>query len=535
MLLILAAQVFTNQNIQGLKTGNKEAAVTFTINNRLQEIVNTSFELEKYISKQNTDTTRFSAIKDSLAVMGYNASVLQKLNLDAAMKAQFTQLNNIIAKQLAISYNAIDALESGDLTRNKRLSDSLSALKISDRVYQTASAIDKGLEIKLQKTLGNTTDASQKLSSLNKAIALIAIAAILILGTIIINRHMRQVSLIKALELANEEVKKAALIKEQFMANMSHEIRTPLNAIKGFSRLMLQTPLNEDQKKFSGIIENSSNNLLHLVNDILDLAKIESGKMKIEQKEFDLKRMMQTLEFMFMNTASEKQLQYEWKLDKDVPLYLKGDADRLYQILINLISNAIKFTPAGYVNLMITKESETGNSIDLLFRIEDSGIGIPEEKQELIFERFQQVGQTDETMQKGTGLGLAIVKNLTLLLGGSVRVESSGNKGSVFLVLLPFEKLNAEKEFVPVVLNEADPKPEFSNARVLVAEDNKVNQLLISHLLKPYGIKPAIRENGLEIINLLKEQEFDLLLLDIQMPLLDGYKTSAVIRETNKI
>lgn len=535
MLLILAAQVFTNQNIQGLKTGNKEAAVTFTINNRLQEIVNTSFELEKYISKQNTDTTRFSAIKDSLAVMGYNASVLQKLNLDAAMKAQFTQLNNIIAKQLAISYNAIDALESGDLTRNKRLSDSLSALKISDRVYQTASAIDKGLEIKLQKTLGNTTDASQKLSSLNKAIALIAIAAILILGTIIINRHLRQVSLIKALELANEEVKKAALIKEQFMANMSHEIRTPLNAIKGFSRLMLQTPLNEDQKKFSGIIENSSNNLLHLVNDILDLAKIESGKMKIEQKEFDLKRMMQTLEFMFMNTASEKQLQYEWKLDKDVPLYLKGDADRLYQILINLISNAIKFTPAGYVNLMITKESETGNSIDLLFRIEDSGIGIPEEKQELIFERFQQVGQTDETMQKGTGLGLAIVKNLTLLLGGSVRVESSGNKGSVFLVLLPFEKLNAEKEFVPVVLNEADPKPEFSNARVLVAEDNKVNQLLISHLLKPYGIKPAIRENGLEIINLLKEQEFDLLLLDIQMPLLDGYKTSAVIRETNKI
>ena len=533
MLLILAAQIFTNQNINGLKTGNKEAAVTFTINNRLQEIVNTSFVLENWVSRKNAGTQRIATVKDSLAVMGYNASVLEKLNLDSATKNHFFRLNNFIAQQLAISYHAIDALETGDMKSNKILADSLSVLKISDSVYQTAVDIEKGLEKKLQATLAQNTEASQKLSALNKALALIAIAAILILGTIIINRHLRQAGLIKDLEIANAAVKKSAIIKEQFLANMSHEIRTPLNAIKGFSRLMLQTPLNDEQRKFADIIENSSNSLLHLVNDILDIAKIEAGKMLVEQKEFELKRMLQTLEFMFMNTASEKQLQYSWQSADDVPQYLNGDADRLYQVLINLISNAIKFTPTGYVNLSVNKVSENSKQINLAFRVEDSGIGIPAEQQEIIFERFQQIGNPQETIQKGTGLGLSIVKNLTSLLGGSVVVESKAGKGAVFTVTLPFEKIIACNNFIAMSYAEKNQLVEFTEARVLIAEDNKVNQLLISHMLKRYGIKPMIKENGIEIINLLNQQDFDLLLLDIQMPLMDGYKTCAAIREKN--
>jgi signal transduction histidine kinase/CheY-like chemotaxis protein len=532
MLLILAAQVFTNQNINGLKTGNKEAAVTFTINNRLQEIVNTSFVLGNWASKQSADKQRVATVKDSLAVMGYNASVLMKLNLDPVMKYHFVKFNDFIAQQLFISYKAIDALEAANTRQYKVWADSLSVLKISDSIYQTATAIQKGLEKKLQATLGLTTEASQKLSTLNKALALIAIAAILILGTIIINRHLRQAGLIKDLEIANEEVRKSAMIKEQFLANMSHEIRTPLNAIKGFSRLMLQTPLNDEQHKFADIIENSSNNLLNLVNDVLDIAKIEAGKMIIEKKEFDLKRMLQTLESMFMNTASEKQLRYAWQLANDVPQHLYGDADRLYQILINLISNAIKFTAAGYVNLSVTKGQETDKEITLHFRVEDSGIGIPVEKQEIIFERFQQIGDPQETIQKGTGLGLAIVKNLIHLLHGKVTLESYEGKGSVFTISLPFEKDVANRDLIPQVYEESEV-PEFADVSVLVAEDNKVNQLLISHMLKEYGIKPVIKGNGLEIIKALEHQEFDLLLLDIQMPLMDGYKTCAAIREKN--
>ncbi|MFZ1306978.1 MAG: histidine kinase dimerization/phospho-acceptor domain-containing protein, partial [Ferruginibacter sp.] len=298
MLLILAAQLYTIKNIKGLKTGNQEAAAIFTINNRLQEIVNTAAVLETRLTRQNPGKINTGAITDSLAAIGYNVSVLEKLNVDTGTRKNFIKLNTFISRQVAVSFKIIEATESGDIQSKKLYTDSLALLNSGDSIYQTAINIEKGLETKLKNTFNSNTEASQKLSTLNKIFALIAIAAILILGTIIINRYRRQVRLIEALEKANDEVKKSAMIKEQFLANMSHEIRTPLNAIKGFSRLLQQTDLNEEQHKFSDIIENSSNNLLHLVNDILDISKIESGEMTVDQKEFDLKRMLQTLESM---------------------------------------------------------------------------------------------------------------------------------------------------------------------------------------------------------------------------------------------
>jgi signal transduction histidine kinase/CheY-like chemotaxis protein len=532
MLLILAAQLYTIQNIKGLKTGNQEAAVTFTINNRLQEIVNTAAVLEAKLTRENFDKKNMQAITDSLAAMGYNASVLEKLNVDTGTRNNFIKLNAFISRQVAVSFKILEAAESGNNTLKKQYTDSLTKLNSGDNIYQTAIAIEKDLELKLKKTFDQNTAASQKLSALNKIFALIAIAAILILGTIIINRHRRQVSLIKELEHANEEVKKSAMIKDQFLANMSHEIRTPLNAIKGFSRLLQQTKLNEEQQKFSDIIENSSNNLLNLVNDILDIAKIEAGKMTVEQKEFDLKRMLQTLESMFMNTAKEKQLDFSWQIGNAVPQFLNGDPDRIYQILVNLVSNAFKFTTKGFVKLNVQNLYENNKEITLQFRVQDSGIGIPLKKQELIFERFQQAGNPQENIQKGTGLGLAIVKNMATLLGGSVAVNSTEGAGSVFTVELPFAKNVEDNNAVETVDANDNSLITFGNASVLVAEDNNVNQLLITRLLKQHGINPVIKENGLEVLEVLKEQQFDLLLLDIQMPLLDGYKTCAAIRET---
>jgi signal transduction histidine kinase/CheY-like chemotaxis protein len=532
LLLILAAQLYTIKNIKGLKTGNQEAAVTFTINNRLQEIVNTAAALEAKLTRENADKKNMHAITDSLAAMGYNASVLEKLNVDTGTRNNFIKLNTFISRQIAVSFKILEAAESANKTLKKRYADSLMSLNLSDSIYQTAITIEKGLEVKLKKTFDQNAAASQKLSTLNKTFALIAIAAILILGTIIINRHRRQVSLIKALENANEEVKKSALIKDQFLANMSHEIRTPLNAIKGFSRLMQQTNLNEEQQHFSDIIENSSNNLLNLVNDILDIAKIEAGKMTVEQKEFDLKRMLQTLESMFMNTAKEKQLEFSWQIGNAVPQFLNGDPDRIYQILVNLVSNAFKFTPKGFVKVSVLNVHENKKEITLQFRIQDSGIGIPLKKQELIFERFQQAGNPQENIQKGTGLGLAIVKNMATLLGGNVAVKSTEAEGSVFTVELPFAKNGSDNNVAEDVNANDNTFINFSNAKVLVAEDNKVNQLLITRLLKQHGIESAIKENGIEVLEVLKNQQFDLLLLDIQMPLLDGYKTCVAIRET---
>ena len=447
MLLILGAQVLTIRNINGLKKGNQEAAVTFTINNRLQQIVNTSATLQTRLLKQKTDTANIKAIKDSLAVMGYNASVLEKLNVDTATKINFVKLNALVNNQVSLSFKILDEVVAANESIKKTYVEEMNGKNLGDSIYQTAIDIEKGLEAKLKKTFEQNTIASQKISTLNKLFALVAIAAILILGTIIINRHLRQVSLIKALELANEEVKKSAMIKEQFLANMSHEIRTPLNAIKGFSRLIQETPLNEEQQKFSEIIEQSSNNLLSLVNDILDISKIEAGKMEVEQKEFDLKRMLQTMELMFMNTAKEKLLNFNWIIDDEVPKFLKGDPDRIYQILVNLVSNAFKFTNEGNVTVSVGRVAENEKEFTLLFKVADTGVGIPAAKQEIIFERFQQISNADESIQKGTGLGLAIVKNLSLLLGGFVTVKSTAGEGAVFTVTLPFPK-NDKEEYI---------------------------------------------------------------------------------------
>lgn len=535
LLLILAAQLFTIQNIRGLKTGNQEAAVIFTINNRLQEIVNTSAVLEARIIRENPGKNNMRAITDSLAAMGYNVSVLEKLNVDTGTRKNFIELNKFISRQVAISFKIMEATTAGDITVRKLYADSLAGLNSGDSIYQTAINIEKGLEAKLKNTFNSNTEASQKLSTLNKIFALIAIAAILILGTIIINRHRHQLGLIKALEKANEAVKKSAMIKEQFLANMSHEIRTPLNAIKGFSRLLHQTTLTEEQQKFSDIIEDSSNNLLNLVNDILDIAKIEAGKMTVEQKEFDLKRMLQTLQSMFLNTAKEKQLDFTWQIEEGVPQFLQGDPDRIYQILVNLVSNAFKCTKKGFVKVCVSKSLENVKEIALQFKVEDSGVGIPLKKQELIFERFQQAGNSEGNIHRGTGLGLAIVKDMLALLGGSISVKSVEGEGSIFTVQLPFTKNTVENNFVTSFDATANSVVTFSGAKVLVAEDNYVNRLLISSLLKQYGIEPFIKENGMEVLEIMRDQRFDLLLLDIQMPVLDGYKTCVAIREAGNV
>jgi signal transduction histidine kinase/CheY-like chemotaxis protein len=536
MLLILAAQFFTVKNINGLKTGNRDAAVTFTINNRLQEIVNTAAYLQAKLINANKDELNIATISDSLAVMGYNASVLEKLNIDTATKNNFIKLNALISRQVDVSFKFLEAEQKADISMKKKFADSLAILNLSESIYEAAVSIQKGLEAKLKRTFDQNTEASQKLATLNKIFGLITVAAILILGTIIIYRHLRQVSLINALEKANDEVKKSAMIKEQFLANMSHELRTPLNAIKGFSSLLQQTALNDEQQKFSDIIENSSNNLLQLVNDILDIAKIEAGQMTAENKEFDLKRMLQTLESMFMNTAKEKQLDFTWQIDTDVPQFLLGDPDKIYQMLVNLVNNAFKFTNHGFIYTRVSKQAESEKEIILQFKIEDSGIGIPLKKQELIFERFQQIRNPQDNFQKGTGLGLAIVKNMATLLKGSVSVNSSEGQGSVFTLILPFTKNNPENNQVNETAVHDNATVEFSGANVLVAEDNLVNQLLIIRFLKKYGIEPVVKENGEEVLQVLKKQHMDLLLLDIQMPVLDGYSTCINIRETgNKL
>lgn len=526
MILIVSAQVLTRQNINGLKKGNREAVITFTINNRLQELVNLCFELETKVINSGSRTANNQALVDSLTMLGYNASVLEQINLNEETTFRFSRLNRFISQQIESSLRVLQLPP----VSGQRSIDSLKKMQLADSVYATALSIQKYLEKDLQTTLNNNTDVSSSLSAYNRTLAIIAIAAVLILCTIIINRHLRQVQLISALEKATETATQSALVKEQFLANMSHEIRTPLNAIKGFSRLISQTKLNREQEQYAAIIEDASGSLIHIVNDILDISKIEAGKLRIEIKEFNLTKILQNVEYMFLNAAAEKQLKYFQQVSDNVPALLKGDAERLAQILINLVSNGIKFTRAGFVNTIVSLKKEDDEKVWIEFQVKDSGEGIPDRKQELIFKRFEQLDSNNERVVQGTGLGLSIVKNLVELMNGTISVFSEQGKGSVFTVLLPFEKINQSLPGQKKEIAASLTSPYYTGTSVLVAEDNKINQLLLKHTLASLGILADIVSNGQEALEAVAQKTFDLVLMDIQMPVMSGYDTISVMR-----
>ncbi len=525
MILVVAAQVFSKRNINGLKVGNKEAVITFTINNRLQELVNLSFELNSKIISQSGKPFVQNSLIDSLNMLGYNSSVLEKLNKRNNAKVEFERLNLLIGRQVEMSMQVLQGIS------NFKKIDSFQKAKIADSVYATALLLQKQLEEELQFTLDKNTETSTFLSAYNKTLPIIAIAAVFILCAIIINRHIRQEQLINQLEQATAAAKQSALIKDQFLANMSHEIRTPLNAIKGFSHLMAQTNLSSDQQKYTAIINESSGNLLHIVNDILDISKIEAGKLRITNKEFELQKIIKTLEQIFSNAALEKGLTYSQSLQQDVPQKLMGDPDRLLQVLINLISNGIKFTQKGFVKLFVSLVKIEGDTFWIEFQVVDTGVGIPEDKKEDVFKRFEQLHTGKESVIQGTGLGLSIVKNLTSLMGGEINVKSEYGKGTIFKVLFPYKQSKPTAAITEAINTNNTSKNIYPAAMVLVAEDNKVNQLLISSVLRSYKINADVVENGEDVIKMVSQKEYDLILMDIQMPVMDGYDTTELLRK----
>jgi len=338
-----------------------------------------------------------------------------------------------------------------------------------------------------------------------------------------------------ALKEARQQAIESANVKEQFLANMSHEIRTPINSVIGFTNLLQKTSMAEEQQQFVNLIQSASENLLTIINDILDISKIEAGMLRIEKNPFSLRGLCNSIETMFYHKAREKNLSFSLNIQDNIPDTLTGDAVRLTQIMVNLISNAIKFTQKGGISINITTLGQTSDHVRLRFSIKDNGIGIPVDKLDAIFERFQQ-GETDTTRKYGgTGLGLSIVRNLVQLQGGQIEVDSDPGKGTEFV----FE---IEYSLVPVGVALASSLSErseisagaFPDARILVVEDNAMNQLLIKFTFQSWKINYELADNGVKAIEWLQRDKFDLVLLDIQMPLMDGYATSQAIRKELK-
>ena len=548
-LLIIFMQYNSSKNIYNLITGNKQLLSELNAGNQLRE-------LERDLLS--------SEIKMDRAVATGDTSRLKEVDLQLAE-----------ARRLLDSLRAITGHDStlGDIDRLSRLANEKSVVKarIQDSFRRTGRLSTESFRVITQRRpLSNEVNTASRriyesrqrlLDSLStftnnsgreaQRWSVVMIFMVLVSGAVlfwnIISRIRRQNQLILQLDASEKRVREISLVKENFMANISHEIRTPMNAVIGFTNLLKARNRDPAMAEFVDAIRQSGENLLILINDLLDLSKIEAGMMRIESAPFSLRELIRGVQTMFAEKMNEKGLHFSVVIDDNIPDTLSGDATRLRQIMANMIGNAVKFTPAGSIRVEAHYKGLEGDRIRLGFIVSDTGIGIPKEKLPEIFERFRQAEDSITRTYGGTGLGLSIVKELVLLQHGEIAVESEPGKGSVFSCSIPYQVVaGPEPQPGQLPLPDGPAGPAFPEEagfgfpgsraiRVLVVEDNRMNQSLLRHLLGGWKLSFDMADNAVEAIGKLRSSSYDLVLMDVQMPGMDGYEATREIRTKMKL
>ena len=533
-IILLYVHYNSNRNVNNLIEGNRVILAEIGVTNELRELNKDIAAIEGRSRgiKQAPDSIHLVEFKAKIAKVQFDLDNLQKISDDDSSEIYIDRLDLLVHEKLNYSkitngQNRYDEKNSSDSvrldTRSREFNDSIRLV-----THQIENSREKLL---LKATLSTENSGRKALFSGNFLIIIVLICGA-VLFFVILNRIVRQQILIQKLNISEKRVREAARVKELFIANMSHEIRTPMNAIMGFTNLLQKKKLDDESRGYVKTIQQSGDTLLAIINDVLDLSKIEAGMMRIESYPFSLSGLFGSVITMFKTRFEQKGIRVLVGLDETLPDVLEGDPARLTQILMNLIGNALKFTIRGTVIIKISNEGLTGeDKLQVGILVKDTGIGIQKDKLPFIFDRFLQAEDSTTRNYGGTGLGLAIVKDLVTLQDGTISVESEPGNGTCFKLSIPYKLSTVQtgNEYVADMVS--DSSIDLGEIEVLVVEDNDVNKLLISQLFKGWKVKCDLADNGKRAVEKLKRRNYDIILMDIQMPEMDGYTATLEIRE----
>jgi len=531
--LLIAVQINSARNTKALINNNNTLLHELHASNHLREIDRDILGVESRIraSIATNDTTHLEGIDQKINQIETFLDSLSKDNADTAEEHLITRLSvlamdkKVVKEKLLHRYHELGNMNDQTSIANPR------ARKISNEITSITAKIYRSRQLHMIELSKKSEEMGDKSRLYDIYILILLVIGGAVVGFHIIRQFRRQHLLIKELDVAEKNATVAAQTKENFLANMSHEIRTPLSGILGFTNLLQKRPLDDTVAEFVSSIQRSGENLMAIINDILDLSKIEAGMMRITPGLFSVNGLINSVETLFSERVKEKKLTISSQVDPSIPDTLIGDATRLTQILVNLIGNAIKFTQQGNVNIEVYNKVQLDGQVTVGFKVSDTGIGIDKEKLTEVFERFNQGEDSITRNYGGTGLGLSIVKNLILLQHGNIEVSSEQGKGTTFNFYIPYGISAEQIQNVPAL--DVNHFKEKNNMpwRVLVVDDNAINQSLMRHLLLQWNVDFDIVANGLEAVNRLRDYVYDLILMDIQMPQMDGYTATQQIRE----
>lgn len=536
MGLLILVQYSSSRNMNTLIEGNKELLDELRTSNHLREIDRDILGVESRIRAAiaTDDTTHLEGVEGKIQAVSMYLDSLDDGSEEPAIKKYLDRLNFLAQEKVKTKNHLMDLYR-----RTGRMNDTTSignpqARITSDEITGTTHKIYNSREQRMQALTQKISESGQKARAYGNALIVLLLLSGGTLCWFITRQFRHRTLLIDQLNDSEKKSRAALGIKENFLANMSHEIRTPLNSILGFTTLLQRQEVDRQSQHFITSIQQAGENLLAIINDILDISKIEAGMMRIVNKPFSMRGLLHSVEVLFSERVRAKGLNYLTEIDDNVPDTLIGDATRLTQIMVNLLGNALKFSEKGLLKVGVSVASVNNNSIRVKFVVSDEGIGISAEKLEGIFERFNQADDSITRNYGGTGLGLSIVKDLLEIQKGTIEVSSDVGLGTTFTFEIPYLISNDQTAGEVVRYKVVEPEWIGRSIHILIVDDNMMNQDLMANILAYWGFSFSIASNGKEAVEQIKTGHFDLVMMDIQMPEMDGYSATIQIRKELK-